>query len=218
MTEQETVQIITLIVMSYPSNEKLKDETTLKGMVSVWKVIFKDDDARLVETAVQKHIVSNKWPPSIAEVREQMVNITRPDIIPPDIAWTAVENLLYTHGEYGCPNLDELPKSVANVVRTIGWSRLYNLHCGRMRGNPDGMDRVAFMELYKPIYAREREQAMMPQRLRTVLERKKEEVAGNTMMKFEALQQQRIYKEKFDFFYGENCYLRTEDVKQIEGN
>ena len=85
MTEHETIKVVTLIVMSYPSSEKFKDETSLKGMVAVWKTIFKDDNAQLVEMAVQKHISVNKWPPSIAEIREQMVNLTRPDIVPPDM-------------------------------------------------------------------------------------------------------------------------------------
>lgn len=54
MTEQETIKVVTLIVLSYPSNEKFKDETSLKGMVAVWKTIFKDDNAQLVEMAVTK--------------------------------------------------------------------------------------------------------------------------------------------------------------------
>ena len=105
MTESETIKVVTIIVMSYPSSEKFKDETTLKGMVAVWKNIFKDDDAKLVEFAVQKHISVNKWPPSIAEIREQMVKLQRPDIIPPDVAWTAVSDLLYAESEFFSGNL-----------------------------------------------------------------------------------------------------------------
>ena len=48
MTEQETIKIVTLIVMSYPSSEKFKDETSLKGMVAVWKTIFKDNIRYLI--------------------------------------------------------------------------------------------------------------------------------------------------------------------------
>ena len=60
MTEQETIKVITLIVMSYPSNDKFKDEDNIKGMVAVWKTIFKDDDVRVVEMAVQKHNDGNR--------------------------------------------------------------------------------------------------------------------------------------------------------------
>lgn len=182
MTEKETIKVVTLIVMSYPSNDKFKDDTTLNGMVAVWKNIFKDDNANLVEMAVQKHISVNKWPPSIAEIREQMVNIIRPDIIPPDIAWTAVSDLLYTEGEYSTANIySVLPASIARVVETIGWRELYNMNCGTTRGSYEGMARVAFMDLYKPVYERERENAMLPDRIRSACDRKRAEMGGSAL-------------------------------------
>lgn len=182
MTEPETIKIVTLIVMSYPSSDKFKDETSLKGMVAVWKTIFKDDNAQLVEMAVQKHISVNKWPPSIAEIREQMINITRPDIIPPDIAWTAVKDLLRSKGEYEDFDLySVLPDSIARVVETIGWSKLYTLHCNRYGRNADGMDRIAFMELYKPAYERVREQAMLPQKIKNVCEKKWQKIGRESL-------------------------------------
>lgn len=198
MTEQETIKIVTLIVMSYPSSEKFKDETSLKGMVAVWKTIFMDDDARLVEMAVQKHISTNKWPPSIAEVREQMINLTRPYIIPPDIAWAAISDLLHTKDEFGHFDLyAELPEPVARVVETIGWSNLYNLHCGRHRGNKDGMDRVAFMDLYKPAYEREREQAMLPERIRIICEKKRNKIAGESLRLIEQAHEERVKHDEY---------------------
>lgn len=198
MTEQETIKVVTLIVMSYPSSEKFKDETSLKGMVAVWKTIFKDDNAQLVEMAVQKHISVNKWPPSIAEIREQMIELTRPDIIPPDIAWSMVADVLHTETEYGHFNIHStFPKPIARVVETIGWHNLYNLHCGSARGNKDGMDRVAFMDLYKPAYEREREQAMLPERIRNVCERKRQEVGGENLKMITDARQKRLEKEQY---------------------
>lgn len=214
MTEQETIRIVTLIVMSYPSSEKFKDDTSLKGMVAVWKTIFKDDNAQLVEMAVQKHISVNKWPPSIAEVREQMINLTRPDIIPPDIAWTAVSDLLHAKGEYGHFDLYAvLPEPVARVIETIGWSNLYNLHCGRHRGNKDGMDRVAFMDLYKPAYEREREQAMLPERIKNICERKRQEIGGDNIKKLESA---RAERKKQDAYYESLTHRNYERL--IEAN
>ena len=69
MTKQETIKVITLLIMSYPSQDKLKEEETLKGMVAVWSECFKDDDVNVVLKACKKHIISNKWFPSIAEIK-----------------------------------------------------------------------------------------------------------------------------------------------------
>lgn len=214
MTEQETIKILTLIVMSYPSSEKFKDETSLKGMVAVWKTIFKDDNAQLVEMAVQKHISVNKWPPSIAEIREQMINLTRPDIVPPDVAWSAVSDLLYADGEFSNPDLySVLPELVARTVETIGWSKLYSLHCNRYGRNADGMDRVAFMDLYKPAYEREREQAMLPERIRNVCERKRQEIGGENIKKLESAREKR--KKQDEYYEG---LTRRNYKRLIEAN
>lgn len=222
MTETETLRVVTIIVMSYPSNDKFKDETTLNGMVAVWKTIFKDDNAQLVEMAVQKHISVNKWPPSIAEIREQMVNLTRPDIVPPDIAWTAVSDLLHAKGEYGHFDLYEvLPKPVARVVETIGWSNLYNMHCGRHRGNKDGMDRVAFMDLYKPAYEREREQAMLPERIRNVCEKKRNEIGGESLRLIEQAREERVKHDEYWDNISRRHFthaLESHETKLLGGN
>lgn len=222
MTEQETIKVVTLIVMSYPSSEKFKDETSLKGMVAVWKSIFKDDNAQLVEMAVQKHISVNKWPPSIAEIREQMIDLVRPDIIPPDIAWSMVADVLYTETEFEHFDIDSVfPEPIARVVKTIGWHNLYNLHCGSARGNKDGTDRVAFMDLYKPAYEREREQAMLPERIRNVCERKRQEVGGENLKLIEEAHRKRLEKER----YWENIdqhlsnrFLEENEIKLLGGN
>ena len=158
MTKNELLDIVTVIVMSYPDRFK---EENIPGMVTAWYAFFKDDDKSAVELAVTKHIASNKWPPSIAEIRESMAEILHPELIPPDIAWMAVMDVMHTTGEssWGRPTF---PPLIERVVETIGWHTLWELHRGSYAGNKDGMDKVAFMDLYKPAYEREIQAASLP--------------------------------------------------------
>ena len=57
MTKTELVDIVTAVVMAYP--ERYKEES-IPGLVTAWYAFFKDDDARIVELAVTKHISVNK--------------------------------------------------------------------------------------------------------------------------------------------------------------
>ena len=158
MKKSELVDIITVIVMSYPDRFK---EDVIPGMVTAWYAFFKDDDKGAVELAVTKHIASNKWPPSIAEIREAMAEILHPELIPPDVAWAAVVDVMCGVDQwgYGLPNF---PPLIARVVETIGWGHLKELSRGSYAGNKDGLDRVAFMDLYKPAYERARQAASLP--------------------------------------------------------
>ena len=152
MTEQETIKVIALIVMSYPASERFKDESAVKGMVAVWKQMFQDDDAKIVELAVQKHIATNKWAPSIAEIRETVAELTNHDLIPPDRAWEIFDKFLGESGWGGGWNLDKLPEPISSVVERMG-SR-YEYHSFDVYRR--------FMELYKPAYERAKMQASLP--------------------------------------------------------
>ena len=194
MTKQETVKVVTLIVMAYPAAEKLKDETTVTAMVEVWANIFKDDNPRLVELAVQKHIATNKWPPNIAEIRDQMVTLEHPEIIPPDVAWAAVSDLLYSHpyGDVTCL----LPPLVARCVETIGWDHLKEMHRGVHGGYKPGMDRVTFIAQYTPMYEREREKAMLPKVIAEAVSKTEKILGGEAYRQIEAAHEKRIEQDE----------------------
>lgn len=160
MTKKETISLFGILIAAYPNFDKFKDDSQVEGMVNMWASLFADDDGAIVGLAVKKHIMTSKWPPSIAEIREIMADITHPDLIPPDQAWAAVVDLLYTAGEQNHGDAHRnLPPLIAQTVDAIGWHTLYQLHRGSYGGNKDGMDRVAFMDLYRPAYERARLEA-----------------------------------------------------------
>lgn len=128
--------------------------------------MFADDDCKLVTAAVMKHIAISKWAPSIAEIRSIMVDIQRPDILPPDVAWGMVSDYIYA--EQTSPlrsnvNID-LPPLVKRAVEIIGYSALKELSRGRHRNYREGADKQAFMEIYVPMFERERQAAQLPKK------------------------------------------------------
>lgn len=150
MTEQETIKVIALIVMSYPASERFKDESAVKGMVAVWKQMFQDDDVKIVELAVQKHIATNKWAPSVAEIRETVAELTNQDLIPPDRAWEIFDDF-WSESVWDW-DTEKLPPLISSVVSRLGSrDHFYKFDVYRR-----------FMELYKPAYERAKMQASLP--------------------------------------------------------
>ena len=129
MTRAEVAAILKLVIASYPNYDKFRDKTEVASTVNLWAVMFVDDDRDIVTLAVKKHIATNKWPPSIAEIREIIAQIQHPELLPPDVAWSAVADLMYSEGEYFSGNLHRiLPELVARTVEIIGWHTLWQLH------------------------------------------------------------------------------------------
>lgn len=202
MTKQEVVKIVTLIVMSYPASERFKDEATLQCMVSVWAQMFKDDNPRLVELAVQRHIATSKWPPSIAEIRERMVTLQHPELIPPDRAWEAVTDRKASESEWKFEEdaADALPPMIARTVQAIGW---YDLWERKEKA------RQTFLELYRPAYERARERAMLPKALTDAVEKTERLLGGDALLMLESAKERREETERKDKEYWDEWRNHT---------
>ena len=193
MTKQETVKIVTMIVMSYPTSDKLQDDNTIRAMASVWSHIFKNDDPKLVELAVQKHISTNKWVPSIAEIREQMVAISRPDIIPPDKAWEIVSDGISSNlFSYEPP---EFPPLVKRCVKIVGWDNLREMSRGHYAGHAPGSDRTIFVQQYKPMYEREIEKALLPKNILDGIDKARESIEDKMYVMLGTIDEVRVNEQ-----------------------
>ena len=171
MTKKDAAQLVAIVVTAYPNYDKFRDADSVKATVSLWAMMFEDVDAPLVALAVKKHIATSKWPPSVAELREILLEIAHPDLIAPDQAWLAVSDLLYSVGEFNHGDLKQnLPTLVARAVESIGWNNLWEMHRGHWGGGKPGMDRVAFMQQYTPMYEREKARDMTPGELTTQID------------------------------------------------
>ena len=163
MTKADAAKLVAIVVTAYPNYDKFKDAKAVEATVNLWAIMFESDPGGIVGLAVKKHIATSKWPPSVAEIRELMLESQHPELVPPDQAWAAVSDLLYSEGEYNHGDLyRQLPPLIARTVETIGWGNLYEMHRSYCRGGKPGMDRVAFMQQYTPMYEREKAKAMTP--------------------------------------------------------
>ena len=75
MTKKEALQILAILKAAYPAsyNGMTKEEAT--GTVAVWCMQFADIPAEIVMMAIHKLIATNKFPPSISEVKDKIGTI-----------------------------------------------------------------------------------------------------------------------------------------------
>ena len=75
MTKKEALQILAILKAAYPSsyNGMTKEEAT--GTVSVWCMQFADMPVDIVLMAIHKLISTNKFPPSVADVKNKIRSI-----------------------------------------------------------------------------------------------------------------------------------------------
>lgn len=127
MTKEETKKILAVIKAAYPAFYKDYTNDDLSGAVNVWHEMLIDDSYQNVSIAVSAIISTNKFAPSIAEVKEKLFDIANPDIMTAQEAWNEVKKAI-SQGNYNYVEafnkLPELLKTiVGNALQINAWAR-----------------------------------------------------------------------------------------------
>lgn len=75
MTKKEALQVLAILKAAYPSSYNGMTKEEASGTLAVWCMQFADMPVDIVMMAVHKLIATNKFPPSVAEVKEKLSSI-----------------------------------------------------------------------------------------------------------------------------------------------
>lgn len=137
----------------WPSERFLPDGDSVK----IWYQLLKDLSYEVANAAIQKYALTNKFPPTIADLREQVVQMMDYELTADWAAgWAQVTRAI---GEYGMWNPDAAIESMDAItrecVKRLGWKEL----C--MSENPTA-DRANFRMIYERVQRKKAEAAALP--------------------------------------------------------
>lgn len=119
MTRTETIAILKILKLTYPT--VYKDYTKEQGneLIGLWQMMFSEEPAQLVTEAVKSVIVTSEYPPTIAHVKNQIKIITGGDRNYPteEEAWNKVHRAL-SNSYYN--SVSEFEKLDPDIRRLIG--------------------------------------------------------------------------------------------------
>lgn len=129
--------------------------------IELWYRQLQDLDYMVCEAAIQKWVALNKWPPTIADIRETAFEIVLPagDWVS---AWDSVQRLISCRGMYAeIDDFKKLDDVTMKAVRAITWEKLCH-------SNDQEINRAHFKSIYEAEKKREREALIMPPRLQEI--------------------------------------------------
>ncbi len=68
MTREETIKLLALIKVAYPTAYNDMDDTSKKATVNMWQVTFPDVPYTIMEMAFNRFRMASKFPPTVAEI------------------------------------------------------------------------------------------------------------------------------------------------------
>lgn len=137
----KTVDCLIMLQAAYPRVE-LGSQT-----IKVYQIGLADIDPQLLQAAVLQHIATSKWFPTIAELRQRVVEerLTAAGHLSAPEAWSLVMRQVRSVGHWRVP---DVPPAVRKAIDASGgWRQL----C--LSENPTA-DRARFLEAYK-LFAKE---------------------------------------------------------------
>ena len=169
MNRKDTKGILALLQTEYPASFVRLDDQQMQAKVNLWAELFADDPPLIVAAAVKAIIAgdSREFAPSIGEIKNKMHDLSAPSALSETEAWALVSKAV-RNGIYGYQKeFDALPPTVQAAV-----GRPEQLKEWAMMPEDEVQSVVAsnFMRGYKTVQRRERETAMIPESVRTLID------------------------------------------------
>lgn len=102
MTKKEALQILAVLKAAYPASYNGMTQEEASGTVAVWAMQFANMPVEIVMMAIHKLIATNKFPPTVSEVKDKIKSIH----------WEAYDFACSAHGQ-------TLPESVRMNYKRI---------------------------------------------------------------------------------------------------
>lgn len=170
MTREETKTILALLASVYSLN--LMPAVT-EMTINVWFQMLSDLDYRLAQTAVAAWVQTEKYPPTIADIREKCVT-SKPDTAPK--AWGKLNAAIKKYGPY---HQGELLESITDpTLRRIVDQFTLQHFLMRLEANKS-IDYAQFRDAYNAESKKEIYRAQISEPVRKALDGRAEKALGD---------------------------------------
>lgn len=162
MRESEVIELVGLCSVNYRNFPEVGKEELL---VSLWTTMLEDVSFQVAQLAVQKHMSESVYPPTVADIRAKISDISAPQGLTAMEAWGSVIKSIQQYGSYReAEAIQSLDPLVQKVVRLLGFRNL-------CMSENEMADRAHFTKAYDTIVNRDRTESLMPARGRALMEK-----------------------------------------------
>ena len=171
MTRDETKYILASISAVYPPHLMPKvTETT----INIWHQVLQDLNCKDVSVAVVAWLTTNKYPPTISDIRERITLAKLPEIDSADAAWGKLMRAVSACGwNQPAKARSILGERIWRVIAHFSW-----MHFCTMPMDSESTFYAQFRSAYESRIRRETEQAQMPPELVIALGSMREKHTG----------------------------------------
>ena len=162
-TKKEFAVFVAALKTYYSKEEKLLPNNQA---VELWYNQLNDIPYNVLELALNKWVATNKWSPSIAEIRETAAEIVNGEQADWGEGWEQVLKAIRKHGSYDVAGaLNSMDSITRQCVERIGFLEI-------CRSENISVERANFRMLYEQLTERKKKSYQLPASLSQLIEQK----------------------------------------------
>lgn len=166
MNKTETLKTLAVLRAAYPNFYAKQDKMDIEAAVALWAGQFESIDYQLVNAAIQALISSRTegWPPTIGEVKAEIVKLQNPNMLTEQEAWSIVRKAVSNSAYHAQEEWNKFPDIIKELVKPsdlASWATADDF-------NPD-VAGSNFMRSYRVKLQRKTEQLMLPASVRMAI-------------------------------------------------
>jgi hypothetical protein len=166
MTREETRAILSVLKAAYPHFYKDQTKDELTKVLDLWSTMFEAEPAKLVTESVKALLTTCKFPPTIADVKEKLLMLTRPPDLTEQESWNLVYNAIKSANYHAQENFDNLPPILQRLVGSPNQLREW----AQMEPKPLEVASSNFMRSYTARVKQEKEFQVLPQSNKQIIQ------------------------------------------------
>lgn len=159
MTKKEFAIFASALRTYYPKEKLLPNEQAIE----LWYKQLQDIPYNVAEVTLNKWVATNKWSPSIADIREAATDLTQGGAKEWGDAWQDVLRAIRIYGTWReSEALESLDDVTRQTVKQLGFKNL-------CMSEEIQVDRANFRMIYENQLQRQRQDAQLPPRLKQLI-------------------------------------------------
>ena len=116
MTREDTIKILSILKASYPNFYKDMSKKDAETTISLYTEMFNNVETNLVATAIKELIQRQNYPPTIADIKNKIYELTNPDELNSSDLWEIFKKTIQS-GYYGDrTEFDALPEAIKSYL------------------------------------------------------------------------------------------------------
>lgn len=162
MKQSEVIKLIGLCSINY---KNFPESGKIEALTELWTRMLSDVSFDIAQIAIEKYISESVFPPTIADIRQRIADIT---VFPEKTAieaWGEVTKAIREYGSYNeIKAMDSFMGITRKVVEAIGFKTL-------CISENEMADRAHFLKVYDNLAERERKDSLMLQSTKESMKR-----------------------------------------------